>query len=260
MIPAIAVPNTQVAPTLQSSIFSGQIIEPAIGRLPVASVSQTIAGARVADDGRSQQQSRVSAAAAEEADAIEEAFPFREPFGSFHTSTSFSTPFIAQLFGQLAANSNVVATLSGKGTGAPLGFVDFDKLAEYDAVKYKPSNASRPSQSIVETPLAADAEAGVANLVQEAAPVVETARPAEIRQPEMQRPYLYAAQDDMDDADDVSAPTTQAAPAKPVEIKIDEKLVAQASVTSSPVDAYQSTQSRNIVNLRNPIPTISIVF
>ena len=34
--------------------------------------------------------------------------------------------------------------MGGAGTGIPSGFVDFDRLAEFGKVKYKPSNASAP--------------------------------------------------------------------------------------------------------------------
>ncbi|MGB1539926.1 MAG: hypothetical protein ACPG80_03115, partial [Rickettsiales bacterium] len=100
----------------------------------------------VADNNQRQQPTRFPAdAPVESAGGAAAPFRFAQTQGA-NVESPFSTTFIAQLFGQLPANDDVIGSLFGEGTGVPAGFVDFSRLAEFDKVKYKPSGAFAPRE------------------------------------------------------------------------------------------------------------------
>ena len=146
MVPSVAVPNVQVAPPVETSLFSGQISDPKLGRLPFKTVPAAIDGSKVSDQPRQQQQASSKTSTTETA-ATAAASAKSSASGltpSLSAEPKLSTPFAAQLFAQLQTSAGLVSGMGGGGTGIPSGFVDFDRLAEFGKVKYKPSNAFAP--------------------------------------------------------------------------------------------------------------------
>lgn len=170
MIPTLSVPNIQVPPPVETSVFTGQNTDAALGRLPVVTVPPTVSNAKVADDGRGGQQHQRQGQGGHGASAEAEQFqlqPFAV-FGELHFESPYSTPFIAQLFGQFPSGNTTVdamfAQLTGESAAMPQGFVDFERLSQMDVVKYMPSLAFRPAAPPIQREAANAAEGGTAEM------------------------------------------------------------------------------------------------
>lgn len=132
MIPTLAAPNIQVAPPVDASVFTAPA-EPAIGRLPLHIVPPPVTSPKVADNRTGQQTSRQPAA---EPAAGNAAPAFYMPAsGTMSFESPYSTTFVAQLFGQFVLSED---------DGLIGGLLDFEQLARFNLVKYKPSLAFRP--------------------------------------------------------------------------------------------------------------------
>lgn len=137
MIPVISAPNIQVPPPVDVSVFTAPS-EPALGRVPVHIVPAPVTNPKVADNRPGPQPGRTHTEAPSGA-APATAF-FLRGEGEIAFASPYSTPFIAQLFGQFAFADE---------TNLPGGFLDFEQLAQFNMVKYKPSLAFRPREQQV---------------------------------------------------------------------------------------------------------------
>lgn len=269
MIPTLSAPNIQVPPPVETSVFTGQNADAALGRLPVVTVPPTVTSAKVADDTRSQQQAR---------NPQQNSTPAAESFsvstqmgaGELVFESPYSTTFVAQLFGQFQTADETLGALSGQSAEAPLGFVDFDRLSQFDITKYMPSFAFRPQ---VETPAvseqprvqaAVSAPAPVASEQVAAAPVADL--PADTAEVALPLPASTTDNVEFAPAPVISAGEPAAEPALPQPSAEQaptipaprEPVAAQSlrevasnvvSLFSRGSDAYGATQSRNLFNI-----------
>lgn len=145
MIPAVAIPTAQVPPPVDPSAFTGQMSDPAVGRLPFNTVAPPVTGQKVADDSRGSQQQARRGPSEDAPENLLSRLTGRAE-GEIRLESPFSAPFMAQLFGQINLDTDVVGGLFGDGTGVAAGFVDFERLAEFGEVKYMPSGAFEPRE------------------------------------------------------------------------------------------------------------------
>lgn len=144
MIPTLSVPNIQIAPLVEQSVFTGQNADAALGRLPVVTVPPTIANVKVADNRPGQAHARPPAQP-EAAGQGEGAAPFSlGGSGELAFESPYSTTFVAQLFGQFQTSDATLGALGGESAELPLGFIDFERLSQFDVTKYMPSFAFGP--------------------------------------------------------------------------------------------------------------------
>lgn len=256
MIPTLSVPNIQIAPAVEQSVFTGQNADAALGRLPVVTVPPTVSNPKVADN-RAGQTPRQPADLPVETGQGGNVVPFSlSGAGELAFESPYSTTFVAQLFGQFQVADADIGALGGESVDLPLGFVDFERLSQFDFTKYMPSFAFRPR---IETPSGGQAQATPqAEAVAQPQPVpAPVAAPAAA--PATQAPEAVPAPFDLSSLEPVSndlnpLPTPQAtAPAAPVaQPQPAEAAPALPAVTTSPslftsgVDAYGATQSRNL--------------
>lgn len=249
MIPTVAVPNVQIPPpSVEASLFAGQSSDPAVGRLPLHSVPPPINSQKVADNNREQQQTRSGQEPPQP--SIERSFAslLQSGEGDIELQSPFSTPFMAQLFGQIPAFDNVIGGLFGEGTGVPAGFVDFNRLAEFNTVKYKPSHAFKPhekpeqQQALEDFGTTTPKEAKAEMRLEAAMAVPEASRPdTDVPSAQLENLGQLATRQLSDTKPDIaplntpeSRPVAQSAPADDI-----------ATVPNPGVEAYLSTQSRN---------------
>lgn len=233
MIPTVAVPNIQVAPTpVLASLFTGSSMEPALGRLPMNVVPAPVSNAKVADDGRGgQTPARNPQVPVPANDGFADALSSSAGKGELSFESPYSTVFVAQLFGQFEASGGESSGTDMFGT-----VVDFDQLAQFDMIKYKPSMAFKPSENPtapqVEMPeldaLAAMRQASTEAVVQSG---LETA-PAQ--------PLT---------ADSPVASTDSAPQESTVQAQQQPVLANFSAISSNVMDAYSSTQARNQIAL-----------
>jgi hypothetical protein len=269
MIPTLSVPNMQVPPPVEVSVFTGQNADAALGRLPVVTVPPTVTSAKVADDGRGQQQQRNPQQTPAAPDA-QFSVSTQGGTGELAFASPYSTTFVAQLFGQFQTGDAGLGALSGQSTDIPLGFVDFDRLSQFDITKYMPSFAFRPRAETPQQPM-----------MQQQQPAQQVAAPVQPNLFDSVAPDAVAAPSD-------NAPAAEVAPQQPAASAVVASVAAQtasqqvsqqsaapqasassatprqpsASVTSlreaagsvlslfsNGSEAYGATQSRNLFNL-----------
>lgn len=236
MIPTLSVPNIQVAPPVEISVFTGQNADAALGRLPVVTVAPAISNAKVADDNRGGQPAQRNAqnAAAMAKTAVSVA-PFSlSGTGELVFESPYSTTFVAQLFGQFQANNP--GALAGESQAVPLG-VDFEHLSQFDVTKYMPSLAFRPR---METPEPAESN------------VAQQQPKLQIKNAPVQQVANAAGQAD-DDLRRMQPISSDIAGPEPSSVALStEAASASASLFGGGgLNAYSSTQSRNQINLNN---------
>lgn len=152
MIPTSIAPNMQVAPPVQVSLFTGQNADAALGRLPVVTVPPTISNPKVADNRSGQNAQRNQQPVQELSQNNGQVTPFSlSGTGELAFESPYSTTFVAQLFGQFQTSDASLGEMGGQSAQVPMGFVDFDRLSQFDITKYMPSFAFRPR---IETPTA----------------------------------------------------------------------------------------------------------
>lgn len=267
MIPTLSAPNIQVAPPVEASVFTGQNADAALGRLPVVTVPPTVTNAKVADDNRSAQQPQRNSSNTQTPAPNGKALPFSlGGTGELAFESPYSTTFVAQLFGQFQTSDSSLGALSGESTDAPLGFVDFDRLSQVDITKYMPSFAFRPR---AETPNAETTDFNTQAVAQVTAPQPQpqTQTPialpvaAQIDTSLQAEPAQTAAasseQRSLDlsrvDLQNIAPVSTDDAPAIPQQVTPElpkfENTASPSLFATSGVDAYSSTQSRNLANL-----------
>lgn len=139
MVPIVAVPHMQASPPVETSLFTGNIAHPAIGRLPVHVVPPPIDNPEVADYNRQQQQGRQGnqPQTRQAAPSVPgSALPAAQ--GRVTLDMPFSTTFMAQIYGQTPA-----------GGSNPLfgAFIAMESMIAYGNIKYMPSLAFRPLDS-----------------------------------------------------------------------------------------------------------------
>lgn len=132
MIPTLSLPNIQQPPSVEMSVFTGQNADAALGRLPIVTVPPPVNSAKVADDGRGNRQPQPTQQNAPQMLPAGMLMPSVSASGGMAFASPYSTPFVAQLFGQF------------QNGGLPDGLLDFDQLSQFNIVKYMPSLASRP--------------------------------------------------------------------------------------------------------------------
>lgn len=276
MAPLVAVPNVQMAPTVETSLFTGQISDPAVGRLPFATVPAAISAQR-AENNRQQTQERSSstpdpAVETSRTDALQRLLSG----GPDRIETAFSTPFMAQLLGQLALGANVVNGIFGGGTGTPSGFVDFDRLAEFGDTKYKPSEAAKPRGSQPQTEaLEHYASKAKEAVVEPTEQKVEPVTPAEVgvTTASAAPPVSLSASSagagfgggqglSVPDVpkQKVSVATASSQPPAATKPKSSAQEEDVSLIHASGADAYRTTQSSNRTNLGAPKIEISLVL
>lgn len=139
MVPIVAVPHMQAPPPVETSLFTGNIAHPAIGRLPVHVVPPPIDNPEVADYNRQQQQGRQGnqSQSRQAAPSVPGSALPAAP-GRVTLDMPFSTTFMAQIYGQTPA-----------GGSNPLfgAFITMESMAAYGNIKYMPSLAFRPQDS-----------------------------------------------------------------------------------------------------------------
>lgn len=254
MIPTVAVPNVQIPPpSVEASLFAGQPSDPAVGRLPLHSVPPPINSQKVADNNREQQQAR--SAQQPPQPSIERSFAslLRTGEGEIELQSPFSTPFMAQLFGQIPAFDNVIGGLFGEGTGVPAGFVDFNRLAEFNTVKYKPSHAFKPhekpaqQQALEDFGTTSTNEAAKEAIRQAAATAVpEPSQPA--TQLDASLPNAQLGNVEQLEARQLSNTKPDITPQNPIKPPLAARPAPVDDIVATPnpgVEAYLSTQSRN---------------
>ncbi|MCH2547615.1 MAG: hypothetical protein MK052_08410 [Alphaproteobacteria bacterium] len=259
MIPTLSAPNIQVAPPADTSIFTGQNADAALGRLPVVTVPPTVTNAKVADDNRSQTQQRNPQNTPPQNAAKSGITPFSlSGSGELAFESPYSTTFVAQLFGQFQLDDSSLADLAGETTDIPLGFVNFDRLSQVDVTKYMPSFAfgprtdtvePQPSQSASTTPVAAPPRE---NITPEVVPVAASqpqavasevaSTVAQVSAEALQDTQPVTAQNN---ADALTTPSAAPQPSQLSEAQTNNASLLQYGTNN----AYSSTQSRNMVNL-----------
>lgn len=236
MIPTLSMPNIQVAPPVEVSLFTGQNADAALGRLPVITVPPAISNAKIADNRGGQPAQRAA-----QNIASTQSFAAVSPLslsgtGELVFESPYSTTFVAQLFGQFQASDSGLGALSEESLTLPLGFVDFDRLSQFDVTKYMPSFAFRPQ---VETPPSAEIVAPRPKLQIKNAPVQQAAAPQQVANAPAEPAEV--------NLQTVQPETRDAALSKPA-----DTMAASASLMGSGgIEAYSSTQSRNQFNLNS---------
>lgn len=111
---------------------------PSLGNLPQQVVSAPIQTVKVADNRPSTSYAR-SAAVETPAPSSANAAALGGEYNDVYLDFPYSSSFVAQLFGQLNMDA---------GNGAT-SFVDYETLSQYEEIKYKPSFAFRPQDSLM---------------------------------------------------------------------------------------------------------------
>lgn len=242
MIPTLAVPNVQVPPPIDTSVFTAPGPDPAIGRLPLNVVPATVTNPKVADDNRnSQPMPRGGTANVPSARASGTPF-YLAAQGELAFESPYSTPFIAQLFGQFAGF---------EGGDAIGGLLDFEQLARMNLVKYKPSLAFRPRESAPEPVVQQQAET---------APVRTAPQQAEVGPLQAMMRSAFGSAATSVDLREVPMASTD------VPFAFDRPVVQEPAVPAGAVkvppsifisgpDAYGATQSRNQLELTDVVST-----
>lgn len=226
MIPTIAAPNIQVPPPVDASVFTAPSQEPALGRLPLNIVPPPVTNPKVADDNRGGQQPARNTQNPAPRTVPNTAAKLFEANGEIAFESPYSTTFVAQLFGQFSGTEQ---------GGISDGFLDFEQLAQFSMVKYRPSMAFRPPE---EKPAQAQPEAR---------PVMPAQEQAAPELPEISDIDLQAALA-LGIAAEPATPAETLAPAQPVaepSPRPPEAEPMQTSIFVSGFDAYGATQSRN---------------
>lgn len=211
MIPTLSVPNIQVAPAVEMSVFTGQNSDAALGRLPVVTVPPAISNNRVSDDNRGQSPAQRNTAATSKPSASAAPFSLGGSLGGTGElvfESPYSTTFVAQLFGQFQALDGGL----GESIVLPLDFVDFERLSQFNVTKYMPSFASHPQ--------------------------LKTPAPAEI-----------VATQPMPMDTEVNEQPVASNDAPPSPPALDTTSASASLFSASGPGAYSSTQSRNTLNL-----------
>lgn len=234
MIPTLAMPNIQVAPPVDTSVFTAPSPEPALGRLPLNVVPPPVTNPKVADNSRNSQPAPRTNQNAANAASDKPAFSFATANGEMAFESPYSTTFVAQLFGQFTM---------AEGSGMNDGFLDFEQLASMNFVKYKPSLAFRPRDDVQPAPVESPQPAPEPVLEAPARPVAE---PDPLRM--MMRAVLGS-----DISSDITAPVEAAVEADVPENPLPSvEMSASPSLFASGPEAYGATQSRNQLALVAP--------
>lgn len=221
MIPTLSLPNIQQPPPVEVSVFTGQNADAALGRLPIITVPPPVNSPKVTDDGRGGQQQRHSPQQTLIQPSVASILaPLTSASGGIAFASPYSTPFVAQLFGQFT-NSEL-----------PAGELDFDQLSQFSVVKYMPSLAARPRP---ESPRQLTQD----NPIPDAVSRVRFLRP---------QTSAISAQDVTESAFDLhTAPVVSGD--TPLPHSVIEYSKPSVSFFVQGPDAYGSTQARNEVNL-----------
>lgn len=289
MLPVVSAPSVQMAPPVETSLFIGQISEPALGRLPPHTVPAPIASFRTSDNSKGGNLTRNSFLDAQlSVDNLAAiSAGSSHPTGDILLESPFSTTFVAQLFGQLPTLDTVFSDVAGERSGIPSGFVDFERLAQFSETKYKPSEAFKPQAKSAQTQTLEGADIKV---VQEKVARIERAM-EESKKVQQVVDFQQATPDSATAPDAVKAPTANAldfkreiAPAategtgKLFEAEGKARLVKQQQQNIAPAtaefktapeaispryqgqEAYRSTDARNIFNLGSNKPEVVMVL
>lgn len=226
-------PNIQVAPPVDTSVFTAPSPEPALGRLPLNVVPPLVTNPKVADNPRNSQPAPRNNANAANGAADKPAFSFAAASGEMAFESPYSTTFVAQLFGQFTM---------AEGSGMNDGFLDFEQLASMSLIKYKPSLAFRPREDVQPTMEQAQP---APEPVQEA-PARPVAEPDPLRM--MMRAVLGS-----DISADIPPPAEAVVEAAVPETPLPSvEMSASPSLFASGPQAYGATQSRNQLALVAP--------
>lgn len=234
MIPTLAMPNIQVAPPVDTSVFTAPSPEPALGRLPLNVVPPPVTNPKVADNSRNSQPAPRNNQNAANAASDKPAFSFAAANGEMAFESPYSTTFVAQLFGQFTM---------AEGSGMNDGFLDFEQLASMNFVKYKPSLAFRPRE---------DAPAAPVESPQPAPDPVPEAPASAVAEPDPLQMMMRAVFGS-DISADIPPPAEAAVEADAPETPVPNVEVGMSpSLFVSGPQAYGATQSRNQLALVAP--------
>jgi hypothetical protein len=171
--------------------------------------------------------------------------------GELVFESPYSTTFVAQLFGQFQTADDGLGALAGQSTDVPLGFVDFDRLSQFDITKYMPSFAFRPSAETPAPPTQQEAapqpslgikNAPGINTIPVPDPVADTS------------PAANSSAEATAGLQDVqpTIPNSPPVPEKQVQPRTTTTAQSNPSLFANAggvLEAYSSTQSRNTLNL-----------